>query len=185
MKKWLIGCGTILVVFVIGAVACTAIIEESLDTETTSTVSKPADNGKKEEVKEAKIGDKVTAGNISWRVDKIEPRDSLKNILGEKKPGSGQFLIVDVTVWNEGKEPLIIDQSMTQLTDDKGATYDADWEAIAYLYKDGNVPTLDQINPNGEKQFKLAFDVPKDGKFSFIGRDNPIFSSQQVKIKLQ
>lgn len=187
MKKWLIGCGSIFLVFIVLGVACTALIGKSLETETTTAPA--ADSGQENQAQKktpvAKIGDKVKAGDISYRVDKVEHKERLQNVFGSKKAGSGEFLVLTITVWNEGKEPITLDSSMTQLIDQSGAQYNYDSEAMMYLYKDGETPFLEQINPNGEKQFLIAFDVAPDKEYDFIGKNALIFSDAQVKIKLK
>ncbi|MBA4601805.1 DUF4352 domain-containing protein [Thermoactinomyces mirandus] len=186
-KKWLIGCGSIFLAFIVLGVACTALIGESLDTETTTTPSADSGQGNQAQKKTpvAKIGDKVKAGDVSYRVDKVEHKERLKNAIGSKKPGSGEFLVLTITVWNEGKEPITLDSSMTQLIDRNGAEYNYDAEALMYLYEDGETPFLEQINPNGEKQFLIAFDVAPNQEYDFIGKNALIFSDAQVRIKLK
>ncbi|MGA8944188.1 MAG: DUF4352 domain-containing protein [Thermoactinomyces sp.] len=185
MKKWLIGCGSIILSFIVLGVACTALIGESLDTETTTTPAADSGQETQKKIPVAKIGDKVKAGDVSYRVDKVEHKERLQNVFGSKKAGSGEFLVITVTVWNEGKEPITLDSSMTQLVDPSGAVYNYDSEAIMYLYEDGETPLLEQINPNGEKQFLIAFDVAPDREYDFIGKNALLFSDAQVRIKLK
>src|SRR5690606_25839078 len=94
--------------------------EEATPTESTSggTEEKAA-----EPEKVAGIGDELTVGDVTYTV---HGRTEATNVGGEYgENAKGQYLILDVTVKNNGNEALLVDTSLFKLTSGE-TTYEAD-----------------------------------------------------------
>lgn len=128
-------------------------------------VVKTEDSKPAEKPKVAKIGDWVKAGKLEYRVDSVEEKDQLKNIMGSKKPSAGNFAILKVSVRNNDKESRVIDSSMTVLKDAQNRSFEPDTDAILYVV-DGNDESsfLNEVPPTGTKQITLVYDIRGDVK---------------------
>ncbi|OAS82762.1 MULTISPECIES: DUF4352 domain-containing protein [Metabacillus] len=111
---------------------------------------------KKEETKTYKIGDAVKVGDVVFTV---HGKSTANNVGGEYgQNASGTYLILDVTVKNEGKEAIMTDSSFFKLL--QGDTeYNADDSATLYANEAGKGFFLEEINPNLENRGKVVFDV--------------------------
>ncbi|MBA4544388.1 DUF4352 domain-containing protein [Thermoactinomyces daqus] len=128
-------------------------------------VSSPAPAKKPEQPKVAKIGQWVKAGKLEYRVDSVEEKSELKNIMGSKKPSAGNFAILKVSVRNNDKESRVIDSSMMVLKDAQNRSFEPDTDAILYVV-DGNDESsfLNEVPPTGTKQITLVYDIRGDVK---------------------
>ncbi|MBA4544624.1 DUF4352 domain-containing protein [Thermoactinomyces daqus] len=128
-------------------------------------VSSPAPAKKPEQPKVAKIGQWVKAGKLEYRVDSVEEKDQLKNIMGSKKPSAGNFAILKVSVKNNDKESRVIDSSMTVLKDKQNRSFEPDTDAILYVMDSSDESSfLNEIPPTVEKQITLVYDIRGDAK---------------------
>ncbi|MBO1515294.1 DUF4352 domain-containing protein [Metabacillus bambusae] len=115
-----------------------------------------AEGEKQEETKTYKIGDAVKVGDVVFTV---HGKSTANNVGGEfGQNASGTYLILDVTVKNEGKEAIMTDSSFFKLL--QGDTeYNADDSATLYANEAGKGFFLEEINPNLENRGKVVFDV--------------------------
>ncbi|PEM08488.1 DUF4352 domain-containing protein [Bacillus wiedmannii] len=135
-------------------------------TETATKEEKPKEEKKaepkKEEKKEFAVGDDVTAGKFTYKVNSTESKKELKNILGNKTT-DGQFLVVNLTVTNKDKKARIADGNMFKLKDASGAEYSTAAELDMYVNEDVGF-FLKEINPNMNKTGNVVFEVPADAQ---------------------
>lgn len=184
MKKIFIGCGSIFAVFLLLG-ACVAVIGGGSD-DTNNTPS--AHSGKEDQKSVAKIGDKVEADKLAYQVESVEEKEELRNALGTKRPGSGKFLIVEVTVWNNDTEGRAVTESMTKLVDKDGNEFESSPDAMMYLEGQADQSALfDKINPKGKKTYKMVYDISgKASDYKFVGAGGLGFGSgSKVEILLQ
>ena len=193
MKKGLlIGCGSVVGLFILLGACMAALGGESEPNTTPIAQENKADEEKTEENKQkvAKIGDAVKAGDLVFKVLDVETKKVIKDPLGQEyKPGAGQYLILEVEVKNEGKEKITMDASMTKLKDKEGAEYEADVEADVWINEGGSQVGgffLEPLNPNATKKAKIAFDVPMEPaeSFTFIAQGG-FLSGESVAIQLK
>ncbi|MDN4593205.1 DUF4352 domain-containing protein [Polycladomyces subterraneus] len=192
MKKLMIGCGSVFVLFCLWVHGVAAIGGGS-ETNTTpvAQTGDPVDStGNISEKKAAaKIGDVVNAGDLSYQVVSVESKKVIKNPMGgEYKPGAGQYLVVEVEVKNNGKEKITMDAALTKLKDQDGAEYEADPTADTWVNGTGGDTLgffLKPINPHATKTGKIVFDVPEKPveSFTFIGQGG-FLSGETAAIKL-
>jgi hypothetical protein len=175
-KKWWFW---LIVIIIIGA-AATGGEEDVADGGTTEEVEADTDNNSdaeqnkeepapeegteeeteevKEEPKFAGIGEPVKVGDVLFTVN---GRSTASNVGGEfGSDAQGVYLILDVTVKNEGKEAITTDSSFFKLLSGD-VEYDADGTAAIYANEDGNF-FLQDINPGIENTGEVVFDVPED-----------------------
>ncbi|WP_353452872.1 DUF4352 domain-containing protein [Staphylococcus coagulans] len=184
-KKWLWGCGGCLVVFIVLAIlfsACTAIFTGN---------DKDSSNSTKNGSKEYKVGDTAKNGDLEVTVNSVE---NLNQVGNSVLPTSAKdtFVVVDVTIKNNGNEALTIDSHMFKLkSDDKTAEADSGASISANQSEDGSITDsffLEQVNPDSTTQGKIVFDVSE----SFANADNKklivsstFFSNSSVTFNLK
>ena len=144
--------------------------------------TQPSQAGKAKPDNEAAagVGDKVTDGPMTFTVTKV--RDGVQNIggeLGEK--AQGQYVIVHVTVTNDGNEPATFDSSSQSLFDTKGRQYSDASEAI---FLDESNSFLEEINPGNTVKGKLVYDMPKNATPDTIELHGDMFS-EGVTVSLE
>jgi len=174
-KKWWFW--VIIIIVVIGAAAGAGggsddkqTADNSTKEKVKTTTAQPKEETKKEEPKKEtekthKIGDTVKVGDMVYRVNKISTADQVgPSVLPTK--ANGKFLIVDLTLKNNGDKAVTVDSSFFKLKrGDK--TYEADSEASmsANQDEDGNITNsffLQELNPDSEMSGKVVFDVAPD-----------------------
>lgn len=109
----------------------------------------------KAEEKVYKIGDKLTVGDVRYKVT---------NVSTSKKVGSrylnakaqGRFLIISIQITNKGDEALTVSDSFFKLINGK-KTYEVSNDTI---YADDSI-ILKEINPDITLKGKIIFDVPE------------------------
>ncbi|WP_408020169.1 DUF4352 domain-containing protein [Sporosarcina sp. USHLN248] len=117
---------------------------------------------KKDEPKSFAIGDTVNVGKMVYRVNE----KSVANQVGPKvlpQKASGQYVVIDVTLKNDGNEAVTVDSSFFKLKRGE-KTYEADTmgSMSANQSDDGNIDNsffLQSLNPDSEITGKVVFDV--------------------------
>ena len=91
-----------------------------------------------------------------------------------EKPAKGQFLIVHVTVTNNGKSPVNVSSALSfELRDDAGESYPETFLTTAPKPPDGTIVAGDKLAGG------LTYDVPKGKTFKLYYK-NDMFSDGQV-----
>lgn len=111
-----------------------------------------------------KVGDVVSVGNMEYTVHSIELLDSVGNEY-LSQDAQGKYLVVDLTVKNNGNEAVMVDSSFFTLKDGE-KTFEADSEASMYANQDESGNSigffLENLNPDIEMQGKIVFDVSEE-----------------------
>lgn len=173
MKKFFkFGCLGIIALIVIGIIVAVAgggddTSKTSSETKdkTTESASKEKSKDKAKEEKTYKIGDKIVVGDMEYTVTKLGTADSVgPSVLPTN--ASGKYVVLDVTLKNNGNEAVTIDTSFFKLQrGDK--TYEADASASmsANQGEDGAIDNsffLQSLNPDSEISGKVVFDVAEE-----------------------
>ena len=111
----------------------------------------------------AKIGDAVTANDLSFTVTDISKAKSLGNSYS-KKESQGTFNVITLNIKNTGKETATIDSSMMKITDSQGRKFDRSIEGqTAKGLSQGKVDLfLQQVQPGLSVTGEIVFDLPDD-----------------------
>lgn len=129
-------------------------------TKTTATTNKTSSNKKTtkstQSKNQAKIGVPLKVGNVVFEVTGTSTAQTIGGQYGTKAKGT--FLILDVSVKNEGKKSITTDTSFFKL-ESGGTTYDASATASTYANNNANF-FLQQVNPGLSDEGKVVFDVP-------------------------
>lgn len=181
----------VLALFIIGALASGGGEESSQPATTepaedTSTETKPEEDKKKEETKKEEkkqvgIGEPIKVGDVVFIVHGMS---NAKNVGGEfGKNAQGEFLIVDVSVKNEGKKAITTDASFFKLKSGD-VEYEADSEAAIYANSDNNF-FLQDVNPGIENKGKVVFDIPPGTKDLKLQVQTGFFGTETGEINLK
>lgn len=115
----------------------------------------------KEEVKEVKtyhIGEEVPVGDVIYTVHSKEVTTNVGGDFG--KTANGVYLIVDVTVKNNGKKAITVTDSFFKLL--KGdIEYETDSSAGIYANTDAKF-FLTELNPENSVTGRVVFDVTEE-----------------------
>lgn len=111
----------------------------------------------------AKIGEAVTANDLSFTVTDISKAKSLGNSY-TKKESQGTFNVITLNIKNTGKETATIDSSMMKITDSQGRKFDRSIEGqTAKGLSQGKVDLfLQQVQPGLSVTGEIVFDLPDD-----------------------
>jgi len=127
------------------------------------------------------IGETVETGDVAWTVNNVTQATELSS-LGQKKQGN--FIIVDLTFINNGKEPVTLDSSSLAILDDQGRTHETDTDASMYVNPNKDL-FLNQVNPGVTKEGRAIFDVAPDAKGLILrAGDTEMFSDKNAYINL-
>lgn len=119
--------------------------------------SVPSKSATKDDTKPAAgIGDTVEDGDFAFTVTDVTTASTIGGALGED--AQGRFVIVHVTVKNNGNAAEMFDASNQTLFDGKGREFTTA-EAQLSLESDA---FLQDVNPGNSVKGKLVFDMPKN-----------------------
>jgi len=168
-KKWWVWVIAIIVVIAIaggGEEDDSTTVNSQPKSENTKTEAKADVSSKKEEKKDAyAIGDTVKVGKMEYKINGKSTGTSVgPSVLPTE--AKGKFLVLDVTVKNNGNEAVMVDSSFFKLKRGE-KTYEADAAASlsANQGEDGNIKNgflADELNPDSEMTGKVVFDVAAD-----------------------
>ena len=173
-KKWWIWAIAVIVVFAIAQGGGDS--DTTADATTTSNSPAAADSSSKEKVpakdepkaepeaQAYKVGDKVAVGDLEYVINEMETASKVGPSIAPTK-ASGEFVIIDVTLTNNGNEAVTVDSSFFKLQQGE-KTFEADSMASmsANQGNDGGIDNsffLQEVNPDSTITGKVAFDVSK------------------------
>lgn len=120
-----------------------------------------ADTESKEEevvqVESFEVGDVVAVGDMEYIVNGVETATSIGPDLLDID-ANDTFLIVDLTVKNNGNEAVMVDGSFFKLVDGE-KTFEADATGSMYANEGTTTFFLESLNPDVELSGKIVFDV--------------------------
>lgn len=143
-----------------------------------------------EEDKAFAVGDVVTVGDIDYTVNSVE---TTKSVGPSVYPTDAQdtFLVIDLTVKNNGNESIMVDTSNFKLIDGE-KSFDADSSGSISANQDAEGNSLgfflENINPDVEMQGKIVFDVTEaqaNSETAQLGLTDNMFSSDYTLVNLR
>lgn len=165
----------------------------SEDTTEKSTEEETSEESTEEdtEAPDGAIGEKIDVGNMSYTVNEITTATQVGPSVFPTTANE-TFIVVDLTVTNNGDEAVTVDSTYFKLLID-GATFDADSEAsmIANQNENGEIVNsffLENLNPGSTLSGKIVFDVSQtnaDNPEKVLEVQEGIFGTQTGKINLQ
>ncbi|MFP4879099.1 DUF4352 domain-containing protein [Mammaliicoccus sciuri] len=182
-KRLLWGCfGCLGVIVILGVLlgACTVMIGGSNSNQSSSSTSSKDKNSSEKNQKDEKIfkiGDKVKTDELDYTVKSVNNSKTVGNSFAPHD-AKGTYLIVDITVKNNGNDPVTLDSNMFKLKiGDKTLEPDSEGSLSANQGEDGSIKNdfiFEKLNPDSEMTGKIAFDVSED----LINKDNKILQVQ-------
>ena len=146
------------------AEAPTAEAEEAAAEEEPTTEEPTTEEATTEEAPAAAgIGDPVTADDVEITVSDVERGIGSVGSGGFGADAQGEFVIVDITVKNNGTEEVTLTSLDFTLVGD-GVEYSTSDDA---WYEDGAL-SIESINPGNSYSGKLVFDVPEGASISTL-----------------
>jgi hypothetical protein len=106
------------------------------------------------------VGTPVAAGDTTVTLKSFETTKKLSSVFGTKK---GYWMSVKVTVANNGKDAITIDNSSFTLLEPDGTEYETDSDALMYIDSKESI-FLEKINPKKSATGRLLFAIPESAK---------------------
>lgn len=104
----------------------------------------------------AKIGEPLRVGDVTWVVQDAKVVTELTSTY--ENPVQGNFVVVNFTFTNEGKEAATLDTTSMTLVDSEGRRNEADPDKFGYI-PDGRNIFLENVNPGVTDQGQAIFTV--------------------------
>jgi hypothetical protein len=149
--RWLLiggsGCLMLVVLVLLGFAGCLAAFSGSVD--------QASDNPSKS-TPTAKIGEPLRVGDVTWVVEDAKMVTELTS--SYEKPLRGNFVVVNFTFTNEGKEAATLDTTSMTLIDSEGRKSEADPDKFGYIPNDRDI-FLENVNPGVTDQGQAIFTV--------------------------
>ncbi len=130
----------------------------------------------------AKIGEPLRVGGVTWVVQDVKTVTELTS--SYEKPIRGDFVVVNFTFTNEGKEAATLDTASMVLVDSEGRRNEADPDKFGYI-PDGRNIFLENVNPGVTDQGQAIFTVaPGSTGFELELGDADLFSDTNGTVPL-
>lgn len=130
----------------------------------------------------ARIGEPLRVGGITWVVQDAKMATELTS--SYEKPIRGNFVVVNFTFTNEGKEAATLDTASMTLVDSEGRRSEADPDKFGYI-PDGRNIFLENVNPGVTDQGQAIFTVaPGSTGFELELGDADLFSDVHGTVPL-
>src|SRR5574344_2079831 len=150
-------------IFILGF--CGAMIldpgEEPADETTEQTDEGTTETATYNEETTYSIGEAVDVGGLSVTVNGKSNQVTVGNEFLNETAGSGNYLLLDITITNNGNEAVTVDDSNFKLI--KGeTTFKSDGTATIYVNDESASFFLNQLNPESTLSGIVAFDISKE-----------------------
>ncbi len=131
------------------------------------------------------IGTPVKAGDLEWNVTNARYATELVSQFGEfGNSKTGNFVIVDFVVINNGTEATTIASQSLALLDGQGRRSETDPDAYEYVDPAKNV-FLEQVNPGVTAEGEVIFSVAPDAEqFTLEVGDASFFGGETAQVNL-
>ena len=159
--KWLILIGG--AIFTLGFCGAMALdpVEEPEDETTEQTDEEVAETATSNEETTYSIGEAVDVGGLSVTVNGKSNQATVGNEFLNETAGSGNYLLLDITITNNGNEAVTVDDSNFKLI--KGeTTFKSDGTATIYVNDESASFFLNQLNPESTLSGIVAFDISEE-----------------------
>lgn len=167
------GCLMLVVLMLLGFAGCLAALSGGGD--------EAAEGPKKNPT--AKIGEPLRVGDVTWVVEDAKVVTELTS--SYEKPIRGNFVVVNFTFTNEGKEAATLDTASMALIDNEGRRNEADPDKFGYIPDDRNI-FLENVNPGVTDRGQAIFTVaPGSTGFKLELGDAGLFSDAHGTVSLE
>lgn len=150
--------------------------------ETEAPAKKPEDKAEPE-TESVSIGTAMQVGNIEFTVNEVATTNEVKDAGGyisyEPDSEGAVFLVVNVTVKNNGKESITTDSSFFKLIDG-----DIEYSPSTIITTDSSFFLYDGINPGLSKQGNVLFEIPEGKQDLLLNVQTGFWGTEQGQIKL-
>ncbi len=126
---------------------------------------------KQEEAVTYHVGDVVTVGDVEYTVNSISTQKEVGNDY-LKETAKGTYIIINVSVTNNGNEELMVDSSLFTLVNGE-KEYGTDSGAALYVNEDASF-FLENINPDLTLTGNIVFDVSDE-----------VIASEELQLQVQ
>lgn len=166
------GCLMLVVLPLLGFAGCLAAFSGGGDEATQDPRENPT----------ARIGEPIRVGGITWVVQDAKTVTELTS--SYEKPIRGDFVVVNFTFTNEGKETATLDTASMTLVDNEGRRSEADPDKFGYIPDSRNI-FLENVNPGVTDQGQAIFTVaPGSTGFELELGDADLFSDVNGTVPL-
>ncbi len=143
------------------------------------TTNKPVESQRCNYVAPAEvIGKAFTVGSVQYNITKVFTSSVIGN--GIYKFADGIYVLIGMTIENEGKDYTLLNSGSFIIEDAEGRKYNADTTAMIYLSSWGYQPLLLKNLGGGlTTAGYIVFDVPKDDKGLELLIDTGIFDKDK------
>lgn len=152
--RWLLigggGCLMLVVLMLLGFAGCLAAFSGSVN---------EASKDSSRSTPKAKLGEPLRVGDVTWVVEDARTVTELTS--SYEKPLRGNFVVVNFTFTNEGKEAATLDTASMTLVDSEGRRSEADPDKFGYIPDDRNI-FLENVNPGVTDKGQAIFTVAPD-----------------------
>jgi hypothetical protein len=179
-----------------GCFALVANVEPTTDSESGSSEEKrksDSSEGKqksgssKGEQSAVRIGESVTVGDVTWRVNDARQTNQLTQQGVSKqfaKTEQGNFVIIDFDFTNNGSDPVTLDNASLALIDSQGRESDPSSDQFFYVPDDRQI-FLENTNPGITKQGTTIFEVAQGASgFQLQAGDTNMWSDENAYVDL-
>ena len=136
--------------------------EQPAEQEATEVEEESTEETVEEETEESfGIGDTIQAGNLSVEVNNVSNASVIDSTFSQEVPSTGNYLLVDVTVRNDGNEAVTVDNNNFKLVRGE-TTYNSDSTATRYANEDSNSFFLNSLNPEAALSGTVVFDISEN-----------------------
>lgn len=126
------------------------------------------------------------AGDLTFTANSISKKTTVGSSYSAKTSQSGTYLLVNVTVENNGNETITIDSSLFSLTDSEGREFSHSNEGQTALIMSGsNNFFLKQVQPGLSSTGDVVFEIPTDATGLQLTVKPSIFSGKKAVINLE
>lgn len=181
-KKWPMITGIVIIVVAIIAMSGNKGESNSEGVQDEKGAVSEIDSKKETSEQIYKISDVVSVGDVEYTVNKVQ---ASKEIGDEyiKKEAQNMYYIIDITIKNNGNEPLTVSDSFFKLINGE-KEYSTDSEGAMYI--DKNI-IFDEINPDASMNGQIVFDISQetiDARGLQLQVQTGIFGTEKQNIQL-
>jgi hypothetical protein len=175
----LLGVATVIALCVGGTALLASVPQPEKTGPAETFTSMPATGGNKASlVPDPKVGDVVSDGDTQVTVHAVKCGITSVGLKDFGRRAQGQFCRVDLSLTNNGKDPLFFHaDSQVQAEDTKGRKFSPDGTAGIYGNKNG-AGFLSEINPGNTVRAFVFFDLPRGAKLKEIEVQTDILGSE-------
>ena len=132
------------------------------------------------------LTEEASAGDLAFTANSITKKTTIGSSYSAKTSQSGTYLLINVTVENNGNETITIDSSLFSLTDSEGREFTHSNEGQTALIMSGsNNFFLKQVQPGLSSTGDVVFEIPTDATGLQLTVKPSIFSGKKATINLE